>query len=667
MARRISFGGQSIRIPGAYSQVDARALTPSVLGAFNRVGVIATSDGGVPQKVVTYRSPATAEQELIDGDLLNACNILWAPSPQTNGASEILVVRPEQAQQSESIIQDTGDNDAIKLTSRNYGSTMNNIRYALTTASDGYGKKIEIFDSTNDTAIPEQSFAGIGTAFLANRGNDDLVISFRIQIVNCAALNHAIDEFKDNLGVYEIYLETAVGNVVPRYPVGATIVVTGATNGANNATFVVSGVSYDTLSSRTKIIVDSAVVDELASPAISNIQEQHTIKTWADGVPEVDIDLTNQIYDTVYRVVEYVNSNFALYNWRIVGDSRNSRFLSARDLDSIDITGSAGSVNFEITSNIPLVVSWINNNSELVVAEVLPGASSLEPKNVVDGRMAGGANAIPTTQDWEDAINLFEAEDVQLMCIMTDDLGIQLALKNHIEYMSTQGRSERRGYFGHAVGESIADIKDRALALSSKRCMLLSPAVAFTVDSFGEPEIVSSAFLSAAVCGMVAGSSPQTPMTNKQVALLDVEKAYLDSELIDLLDAGVAPVKYDRVRGIFKVVQGQTTWLRDENTVYKEDSVGRIADYISLNVRRILEDRFVGEAAQAGTAEDIRITVVGLLREFAQPSVGLITNYGEVSVRIENTIAYIEYEVAPSDPINFILITTRFVPSRLVA
>ena len=84
MARRISFGGQSIRIPGAYSQVDARALTPAVLGAFNRVGVIATSEGGAPQQVVAYSSPLTAEQELVDGDLLNAMDILWAPSPETS-------------------------------------------------------------------------------------------------------------------------------------------------------------------------------------------------------------------------------------------------------------------------------------------------------------------------------------------------------------------------------------------------------------------------------------------------------------------------------------------------------------------------------------------------------------------------------------------------------
>jgi hypothetical protein len=195
--------------------------------------------------------------------------------------------------------------------------------------------------------------------------------------------------------------------------------------------------------------------------------------------------------------------------------------------------------------------------------------------------------------------------------------------------------------------------------------MLLSPAVAYDVDDNDEPVIVSSYYAAALVCGMIAGYSPQTPVTNKQIGFIDIYKVYLDSEILELLDAGVAPIKYDRVRGIFKLVQGQTTWLQDDNTVWKEDSVGRIADFININVRRSLEDKFVGAAAESGSAEDIRVHVTDMLRQLLKAKI--ITNYGEVNVRIEGTIAYVEYMVAPSEPINFILITTRFQPSRLVA
>ena len=683
MPTRINFGGQSVRIPGAYSQVNADALTPAVLGAFNRVGIIGPSTGGIPKTVKLYTSPVAAEADLISGRLLEGMKLMWGPSPNAAGASEILACRPEPATQSDSTIQDTEGRSAVKLTSKNYGKHTDSTVYTIDDALDGYGKKVEVFDSTLIAEVPEQNFAGLGTAFQLTRqlqpAETPGTIQYQVEIFNHVDANYKVSEFEDvgGPGPYNIYLDTTLGDIADYFQGGMLFIVSDATTSSNNKTYTIASASYHVGSSRTQLVVVETLTSELGVPDTKGLTpETHTLKVYINGSvdAELSFDLTVPAFSTVIKLIDYINNNYVgQYLVRLTGESTTSRFLDSTALDMMFSSLTPADTATPVTAHVQIFVDWMNRNSKLVSAERLAGAwihpldnttnpitGAIEPVPLVGGTTPGASQT-----DWEDAVDKFEAEEVQLMAVMTDDLGVQLYLKNHIAYMSSQGRSERRGYYGHPLDYSVDQVKDRALALSSSRGMLLSPGVAYDVDDNDEPVIVESYYAAALVCGMIAGFSPQTPITNKQIGFIDINKVYLDNEILELLDGGVAPIKYDRIRGIFKIVQGQTTWLQDDNTVWKEDSVGRIADFISINVRRSLEDKFVGSAAEPGSAEDIRIHVTDMLRQLLKAKI--ITNYGDVTVLIENKIAYVDYMVAPSEPINFILITTRFQPSRLVA
>ena len=668
---RIQFGGQSIRIPGAYSQVDAKALTPTVLGAFSRIGVIGTATGGVPKVSKSYTSLVAAEADLVSGDLIDAMKLMWNPSSDQSGASEILACRVDNATQSTANLADTSSVNAILLTSKNYGSFTRNIKYTITDNSDGYGKKLEIWNANDQGSVPEQSFNGLGQVMQITRNNTGAVTNYVVAITNILDASYEVAQFEAiPLGpVYKIHLAAALGDISTKFLPGFMVTTTGSTMG-NNGDFKVMSATF--AGGQTVLTIQQAVINETPAPATAHAAtfETHKMDIYENndpfsGTPIFTFDFTNPIYSNVYKIVSYLNSNYsASYNLKIIGDNMISRYMDTKRLDSM-YASQPTNTSVKPTANIQTIIDWITTNSNLISAARLVGATSLPLKNVMELALSGGSNGSTTSTDWEDAILKFEGEDVSLMVVLTDDLGIQLALKQHINYMSTQGRSERRGYYGHAIGDSIDDIKDRALALSSNRAMLLSPGVAYDVDENGDPILQPSYYAAAICCGMVAGFAPQTPLTNKQLGIIDIEKSYIDSEILELLDAGVAPIKYDRIRGLFKLVQGQTTWLADDNTLYKEDSVGRIADFISINVRRQLEDNFVGRAAESGVEEDIRIHVTDMLRQMLDAK--LITNYAEVTVVIQDTIAYVSYQVAPSEPINFILITTRFVPSRLVA
>lgn len=78
----ISFGGQQIKRPGAYSKVDTSGMTPISLGSFNvlaYIGVAKNALVAIDQTVVRYyNSPKLATLDLVDGDMLDNMKAAWA-------------------------------------------------------------------------------------------------------------------------------------------------------------------------------------------------------------------------------------------------------------------------------------------------------------------------------------------------------------------------------------------------------------------------------------------------------------------------------------------------------------------------------------------------------------------------------------------------------------
>ena len=147
MTRRISFGGLSIRIPGAYSRTDAEALTPSTLGAINRIGIIGHSEGGIAgAAVMRFTNPASAKEILVGGNLIDGMERMWGVSGASSGAYEILCCRAEtDAVQSrrdyyprtgptagddwDNALKNLNGDNVIALRARNYGAFTNNIKF----------------------------------------------------------------------------------------------------------------------------------------------------------------------------------------------------------------------------------------------------------------------------------------------------------------------------------------------------------------------------------------------------------------------------------------------------------------------------------------------------------------------------------------------------------
>jgi len=101
----ISFGGASIRRPGAYSTVDTDKMVPITLGAFNVLAFVGVAPAPAgqeatalePGKVYYFNNPTLARQAIGDSELLDCMNIAWKHGADLIAVSPVSVTAPETA------------------------------------------------------------------------------------------------------------------------------------------------------------------------------------------------------------------------------------------------------------------------------------------------------------------------------------------------------------------------------------------------------------------------------------------------------------------------------------------------------------------------------------------------------------------------------------------
>jgi hypothetical protein len=292
-------------------------------------------------------------------------------------------------------------------------------------------------------------------------------------------------------------------------------------------------------------------------------------------------------------------------------------------------------------------------------------ASILPLKNVGWAYLTGGSEGTATSTDWSNALDKLQSEKVDILVPLTTDEGIQQLALAHVNYMSTNGRKERTMVVGHplALETDVEGLLARARNFNSSRTVLASPGI-MRYDRFGNLVELDSRFTACCYAGMAASSPVEEPLTFDYINSVGLTHRYDDSELDQLLLGGVAPVEFIEDKG-YRIVQSLTTWLKSDNTLYREWSVQRIADAISIDVRTELEDSFVGTPGRSDTAGRIKNKVKTFLKEYIR--IGRIISFTEPTVVIYGGVAYVEYGVSPTEPINYILVTTHFKPSRLTA
>lgn len=145
-----TFDGKFYRLPTVAVKTDTSGLTSTALAPGGIVAMIGTAEGGQPNVVTRFTDVNSAKSTLRGGDLFKAAEQAWA-----HGAQVIYLTRVGNATQSSLTLTDVASADVMTVTSKGYGSYVNDIKVKVETATvSGSKVTVQFFDSqTNRTTI----------------------------------------------------------------------------------------------------------------------------------------------------------------------------------------------------------------------------------------------------------------------------------------------------------------------------------------------------------------------------------------------------------------------------------------------------------------------------------------------------------------------------------
>lgn len=321
-------------------------------------------------------------------------------------------------------------------------------------------------------------------------------------------------------------------------------------------------------------------------------------------------------------------------------------------IESIDNASTMGAISTYFNDTLP---------SQLVT---ITSIASADIPNVTSGYvdLAGGSDGTPVTiSDWSAGLTLYTTEFVNILHpAMSTDATVHALFKTHVETYSNQ-KMERTAIVGGNANDPIGDIDTedslvyRAYNLNSERMLLVAPGT----------DGQSAAYTASKILGLVAGYDVATPITYKTISATSIARKYTEAEKDTLTKYGVCTIEEVPqgrrvIRGI-TTVQDLSEYIEDS---FKEYSIQRIKDYLTDNVRTILESTYIGKKGLSGVVSQMQTTVTSILSKMKEAEI--IVGYRNVTVEQDSSDAKvynISYDVAPVSPVNWIFVTQNLVSS----
>ena len=233
---------------------------------------------------------------------------------------------------------------------------------------------------------------------------------------------------------------------------------------------------------------------------------------------------------------------------------------------------------------------------------------------------------------------------------------------SHVEdQSSTKNRHERV----LVVGET-SDITENDLSIfrNSFRATYIQPGELLQTVIKGETAYLDGRYIAAIYAGKFSSMSYiAEPMTGKTLIGFDIswQPRITNIELDQKVSKGITFVKTLASGG--QVYRGITT-ISSGLAVEEEPSIVRIRDFLAINIRKALEDRYVGQPIVDGILQSIEDTVTSFLSSQKDSRIiSKFTNVRAVIDSVEPRQVNVSFDVQPVYPLNSIVITVRVVAS----
>jgi len=276
--------------------------------------------------------------------------------------------------------------------------------------------------------------------------------------------------------------------------------------------------------------------------------------------------------------------------------------------------------------------------------------------------LSGGSNGtVPTTwSNYFDALRTADIPFAYYVVPVTPSQSIHAELSAVVTELSTSGYP-LRAVVGGQLGETLQFTLARKAALYSPRVSLLGDDFLVKMGDgrqYKMPAYIATAF----VVGILSGLPVGTPLTYKQLRILQSLRGYSSDELENLYTSGVIAVEKVRNLGSasFRFTSDPTTLNNDNDPVGSTISLGEETDFLVNDLRAELDNTFIGTRSTATTATDIKTAVSTFL--LVKKNAGIINDYDatDIVASLLGDTVNVTFTVYPARGIKKIIATMNY-------
>jgi hypothetical protein len=569
----VSYGNNRQR-PRTEIFLDASSLGSANVLSEKPLILIGSANGGQPHVPVELTNFAQARDTFRGGELLDAIEFAWKPSPDNTvrGAGKIYAVRADEATQAELQAQ------ALKFVSKLYGIDANDIQVALEDNALTGSKRLSVYFTKERY---EKVYDNIGNIFNVQYTGALVYAGIEVKVDATSKLATQL--------ILKAGADQATASVVRTYQLGQGVYedVNVLVNDINNLPDFTA--SMNALGGNKN--VQTQFLDELTNTAV---------KATAVTVKAIGADIVNQ--------------------------TANDKYIS---------------VEVDRTQTVPATIPMTN--------------------------LAGGTTS-PAPASWAELFLAVADLGAYYIVPLTDDEAIHSELAQFLREESANG-SHLRSLVGGGFGESLEELKTRQMNIRNSRVSVVGNSGTRRMADgrvYNYPAYMKAAMIAGLLSGLPIGE----PATYKKLAIEALDKKFTGDQLDQLDAAGVIMVEFVRTRqgSHFRVVSDPTTYNVASEPVQNRISLGEVSDFLTTELRTVLDEEFVGTRIRNTSASIIKNRVESFLDQ--QKNVGgLIVNYNpdDVQVVISGNTARINITVQPSQGLDYINVFLTYADNELTA
>lgn len=387
-------------------------------------------------------------------------------------------------------------------------------------------------------------------------------------------------------------------------------------------------------------------------------------------------DLTMSKYDTIAKLMQAISAtpNFSA---SVVGSpSVNTSYLD-EVTSPVDVKTAPAVVTAKIGDAIsklgydPYVVVTQTSNNKPIVNGVSAGTGSATvsvttapasfPANFDTAFLTGGSTGdVPVS--WADKFNGAIGNNVYYIIPLTSEENIHAELQAFIDEQHVLGYNYH-AFVGGGFAEPLEQILSRQVNINDSRFGLVGQSG--HVQEGGESVHVPAYLMAAYVGGLSSSLGVAVPITNKKLALVDLDQNFSGDDLNTLNQNGVIGIEHlvnRNATGGYYIVQDVSTNTVSSSHVDGSLYLGELTDFLFDNLRFVLRDTYIGSNIRSTSADDIKSTVASYLYSEMNNDDGLIVDFSEsdIVVTISGTVVYIQFAVAPTQEIKNIVVSGTY-------